>query len=352
MIWGEEAERFAFEDRWKGGINAYLNNLMERIQKLYEKLKPTGLIFVHLDWHICHYVKVEMDKIFGYRRFLNEIIWYYKTGGMSRRWFGRKHDNILLYSKTGEYQFNQLKEKSYLAHKYGFSNIEIKEDEEGYYTEVGMRDVWDIPALRGNQPETLGYPTQKPVALLERIIRVSTNPGDIVLDAYCGCGTTLAAAQNLGRRWIGIDVSQSAIRVVEQRLKKIGAINFEVHGLVKSLKQLRELEPFEFQNWAINAVYGQHSPRKVSDMGIDGFTFMEHHPIQVKQTDHVGRPVIDNFAGVLQRQKEKRGMVIAFGFTSGAIDEVARLEREDKIKIELVKCAELVAGNVPYKIMI
>jgi restriction endonuclease Mrr len=121
---------------------------------------------------------------------------------------------------------------------------------------------------------------------------------------------------------------------------------------VKSLKQLRELPPFEFQNWAINAVYGQHSPRKVADMGIDGFTFMEHHPIQVKQTDHVGRPVIDNFAGALQRQKEKRGMVIAFGFTSGAIDEVARMEREDKIKIELVKCADLVAGNVPYKIMI
>jgi DNA modification methylase len=226
MVRGDEAERFAFEDRWKGGINTYLNDLMERIQKLYEKLKPTGLIFVHLDWHICHYVKVEMDKIFGYGRFLNEIIWYYKTGGMSKRWFGRKHDNILLYSKTGEYKFNQLKEKSYLAHKYGFSNIEIKEDEGGYYTEVGMRDVWDIPALRGNQPEVLGYPTQKPMALLERIITASTNPGDIVLDAYCGCGTTLAAAEKLGRRWIGIDISQSAIRIAEQRLQKLGA-NYE-----------------------------------------------------------------------------------------------------------------------------
>lgn len=125
-----------------------------------------------------------------------------------------------------------------------------------------------------------------------------------------------------------------------------------MHGLVKSLKQLRALDPFEFQNWAINAVYGQHSPKKIADMGIDGFTFMEHHPIQVKQMDHVGRPMIDNFTGVLQREKEKRGMVIAFGFTSGAIDEAARLEREDKIKIELVKCSDLVAGNVPFKIMV
>jgi SAM-dependent methyltransferase len=212
-------------------------------------------------------------------------------------------------------------------------------------------DIFGFGVVTSSKERT-GYPTQKPVALLERIISASSAPDELVLDAYCGCGTTLAAAQKLGRRWIGIDISQSAIRVVEQRMQKLGATDFEVYGLIGSLAELRALDSFEFQNWAINAVYGQHSPRKIADMGIDGFTFMEHHPIQVKQMDHVGRPVIDNFAGVLQRQKEKRGMIIAFGFTSGAIDEVSRMEREDKIKIELIKCSDLVAGNVPYKIII
>lgn len=135
-------------------------------------------------------------------------------------------------------------------------------------------------------------------------------------------------------------------------MRKLGATNYEVCGTVKSLKELRALDPFEFQNWAINAVYGQHSPRKIADMGIDGFTFMERHPIQVKQMEHVGRPVMDAFAGVLQREKEKKGVIIAFGFTTGAVEEVARLEREDKIRIELVKCTDLIAGNVPYKIMV
>jgi len=364
MIWGEEAERFAFEDRWAGGINHYVNYLIERIRKMYAKLKNNGSFYLHLDWHISHYMKVELDKVFGYSNFRNEVVWHYLRWPATQKNFQRMHDVILFYSKNyrankfnvllGELSEGTLKrwrgKKSLVEYEGGVRLVTQMTDEDS--SGRPLDDVWDIPVINSQAKERLGYPTQKPVVLLERIISASSDQGDVVMDAYCGCGTTLAAAQKLGRRWIGIDISQSAIRVVEQRLKKIGAINFEVHGLVKSLKQLRELEPFEFQNWAINAVYGQHSPRKVADMGIDGFTFMEHHPIQVKQTDHVGRPVIDNFAGVLQRQKEKRGMVIAFGFTSGAIDEVARLEREDKIKIELVKCAELVAGTVPFKIMV
>jgi len=352
-IWEEDAERFAFEDRWKGGINHYVNYLVARIRKMHAKLKPTGSFYIHLDWHICHYMKVEIDKIFGYGNFQNELIWHYQTGGASKTRFSRKHDNIFWYTKSDNWKFHGER----IAIPRTEKSLERARNPKGARISVNdttknPNDVLIIQQMNPMARERLGYPTQKPVALLEVIISASSDPGDLVLDAFCGCGTTMEAAQKLGRRWIGIDISQSAIRVVEQRLQKLGAANFEVHGLVKSLKQLRELEPFEFQNWAINAVYGQHSPRKVADMGIDGFTFMEHHPIQVKQTDHVGRPVIDNLAGVLQRQKEKKGMVIAFGFTSGAIDEVARLEREDKVRIELVKCSDLVAGNVPYKIMI
>lgn len=349
-IWGEDgAGRYAFEDRWKGGIDTYINYLIARIRKLHLKLKASGLMYVHLDWHICHYMKVEMDKVFGYKRFLNEIIWYYKTGGMSKRWFGRKHDNIMLYSKTEDYFFNPLKEKSYLAHKYGFANIEVKQDDGGYYTMVGMRDVWDLPALRGNQPETLGYPTQKPLVLLDRIIRAGCPEHGVVLDAFCGCGTTLEAAQMLGRNWIGIDISQSALTVVANRLRKIGAPPSEIHGMVDSEKVLHQLTWQEFQAWAVDAIQGRHSPKKVADMGIDGFTFMENHPIQVKQMTSVGRPVIDNFVGVLERQKDKRGIIIAFDFTKGAVGEVARILRENKMEIELITCKQLLEEEIPFR---
>ena len=124
----------------------------------------------------------------------------------------------------------------------------------------------------------------------------------------------------------------------------MGAPDPEVVGMVETVEQLRKLDPFEFQNWAINAVQGRHSPRKIADMGIDGFTFLENHPIQVKRMDDVGRPVIDNLVGVLEREKDKKGMVIAFGFTRGAIGEVARLKRESGIEIQLLSCSQLLAG--------
>ncbi len=415
-IWGEEAERFAFEDRWAGGINHYVNYLMARVKKMHAKLKETGSFYVHLDWHISHYMKVELDKLFGYGNFRAEIVWRRTSAHVDTIGCGHVTDSILSYTKSGSFTWNpQFRPYSeeHLSKSYRYQDpttgrrfmladltgAGTRRGETGlawrkinptrwgrhwirppreldvldrkglvYWPERGgmprlkkflspkgqpVDNIWtDISPVTSQSSERLGYPTQKPLALLERIVNASSNPGDLVLDAYCGCGTTLAAAQKLGRRWIGIDISQSAIRVVEQRLKKLGATNFEVHGLVKNLKELRALDPFEFQNWAINAVYGQHSPKKIADMGIDGFTFMEHHPIQVKQSDNVGRPVLDNFVGVLQRERATKAMIIAFGFTSGAIDEGARLRREDKFGVELVKCSDLIAGNVPFKIMI
>ena len=148
---------------------------------------------------------------------------------MSKRWFGRKHDNILLYAKGKGYLFNPQREKSYLSHKYGFSNVEIFQDGQGAYTMVGMRDYWDIPALRGNQPETVGYPTQKPVALYERIVNASSNEGDIVCDPFAGCATTLVAAEKLQRQWVGMDIWEGAHKLVEQRLRDITGLFGEVH---------------------------------------------------------------------------------------------------------------------------
>ena len=216
-----ESARYAHSD----GMGAYMCFMAVRLLAMRRVLKPTGSIYLHCDPTASHCLKAVMDAIFGWRQFRNEVLWLYKTGGMSKRWFGRKHDYILFYSKENGYTFNPHKEKSYLSHKYGFSNVEILQDERGVYTMVGMRDYWDIPALRGNQPETVGYPTQKPITLYERMIRASTNEGDVVLDPFAGCATTCVAAERLKRQWVGMDIWDNAKAVVLERLEREGLIS-------------------------------------------------------------------------------------------------------------------------------
>src|ERR1700733_1473283 len=391
-FWEEDAERFAFEDRWKGGKETYLNYLVERVRKMHAKLKPTGLMFMHLDWHICHYMKVEMDRIFGYERFRNEIAWrrtpFSGSSKARAQQLPRSHDTIFLYSKGDEWHWNMPTLPYTQEYKRRFK----WKDERGYYRKTLLKtyseqtlgrlkrdgrlvlptraganysykqylhessgtrqvdDVWtDINMINPVARERTGYPTQKPMALLNRIIQMASNKGDVVLDAFCGCGTTLESSEANGRRWIGIDISQQALRVVQNRLRKIGSPRCEVHGMIELESDLQGLDWREFQMWAVEAVQGRHSPRKIADMGIDGFTFMENHPIQVKQSDSVGRPVIDNFVGVLERQKDKRGLIIAFDFTRGAEAEVARLRRESNIQIELIPCKRLLRDEIPYR---
>ena len=203
-------------------MSAYLCWLGIRLLELCRVLRADGSLYLHIDSTTQAYVKLLLDAIFGASRCRNEIVWLYKTGGVSKRWFSRKHDTILFYSKSEAYTFRPQQEKSYLTHKYGFSNVEIKQDAQGYYRMAAMRDVWDIPALRGNQPEASGYPTQKPVALYERIIRASSNPGDIVLDPFCGSGTTAIAAERLGRQWLAMDVWDGAYEMLVARLNAQG----------------------------------------------------------------------------------------------------------------------------------
>ena len=204
-------------------IAAFLCFLSVRLLEMRRVLKPTGSIYLHCDHTANGYIRMAMDAIFGARNFRNEIVWYYKTGGTSKRWFSRKHDTIFLYSKSDAYTFVPQKEKSYLAHKYGFSNVNIEQDDKGFYTMVGMRDVWDIPALRGNQPENTGSPDQKPLALYERIILASSNAGDLVLDPFAGCATTIMAAHQHQRRWVGIDRRKDARYHIVCRMAAIPA---------------------------------------------------------------------------------------------------------------------------------
>ena len=241
-------EEKAYRDTWGKGLDSYLQMMYERLVLMKELLAENGSIYVHLDWHVGHYVKVMMDEIFGNENMVNEVIWFYKTGGVpEKKGFSKKHDVLLLYSKSESPTFNPIKEKSYLMHKYGFSNIEIKKNAEGYYTEIFARDVWDIPALRGNQPERIEFDTQKPEALLKRIILASSNPGDIVADFFCGSGTTLAVAEKLGRRWIGCDLSRYAIHLTRKRLLEIENSKDLMYEKAKR-KYGRKARPFEILN--------------------------------------------------------------------------------------------------------
>jgi len=272
----------------RDSLLAYIVSMALRVTELHRVLKPTGSLYLHCDPTASHYLKLVLDAAFS-GHFLNEIVWQYKTGGMSKRWFGRKHDTIFFYSKTKDYFYKPLREKSYLAHKYGFTNVEIKQDQGGYYTMVGMRDVWDIPALRGNQPETLGYPTQKPEAILERIIEASSEEGDTVLDAYCGCGTTVAVAQRLKRKWIGMDITYQSIALILRRLEKtyghkiLDSITLD--GIPRDMKSAEALAHKkddrlrkEFEKWAVLTYTNNRAvinDKKGADAGIDGIAYFK-----------------------------------------------------------------------------
>ena len=213
-------EEKVYRDTWGSGNASYLGMMQKRLAIMKDLLSDNGSIYVHLDWRMAPFIRLLLDEIFGSENRINEIIWFYKTGGMPEKLgWGRKHDNLLFYAKMpSKARWNPQKEKSYLMHKYGFSNIEILSDEQGQYTLVNCRDVFDVPALRGNQPERVDYPTQKPEALLDRIIHASSNEGDIVADFFCGSGTTLAVAEKLNRRWIGCDLGRWGIHTTRKRL--------------------------------------------------------------------------------------------------------------------------------------
>ena len=206
----------------------YVAYMAIRLIECHRILKRTGSLYLHCDPTMSHYLKIALDCIFGAPHFRNEIVWSYRSGGTSKNYFSKKHDIILFYSKTNTYRFNPIKEKAYTKSKqrktgtvnYGAGSVTFFEDEIGVYNLVNMRDVWDISILNSQSKERTGYPTQKPLALLDRIIRTSSNVGNVVLDPFCGCATTCIAAEQLHRKWIGIDISAKAYDLVRSRLEK------------------------------------------------------------------------------------------------------------------------------------
>ncbi len=226
MVAAARGGRSGFEDRWVGGLKSYLAFMHPRLEECRRVLARHGTLYVHLDWRAAHYVRVQLDTIFGSDHFLNEIIWHYRSGGVSKRWFGRKHDTILMYARQrGSHRFNQIREGLFRTEglRYEAGGRPYKSTQRGrlYFDAKGpaLTDVWDIPFLSTVSSERTGWPTQKPIALVERMIRASTKPGDLVADFFCGSGTTLLAAKQLGRRWLGCDISAKAVAIARRRLR-------------------------------------------------------------------------------------------------------------------------------------
>ncbi len=358
VIWEDGAEIRAFQDRWKGGIENYISWMEPRLRECYRILKDTGTIYLHCDAHANAHLRILMDKIFSSKNFRNEIIWCYRGAGYPKKDFGNRHDTIFRYSKTENYIFNldAVREKYAEATRERFKHYIGNVRKSGDFglqklNPLGKQpdDWWEIQPIAPSAKERLGYPTQKPLVLLEKIIKASSNKENIVLDPFCGCGTTLVASQKLGRKWIGIDVSPTACKLMFKRMQRECGINpLLVKGEV-DLKYIQKLPPFEFQNWVVvDKFLGTVSKTKSGDFGVDGFTpqITGGYPIQVKQSEGIGRNVVDNFETAMRRFKKNKGYIVAFSFGKGAYEEVARVKNQEGLEIILRTVEDLLNGKV------
>ncbi|HUT02661.1 MAG TPA: DNA methyltransferase [bacterium] len=313
---------------------SYLAMMAPRLLALQRVLKATGSIYLHCDPTASHYLKLLMDAVFGTRSFQNEIVWYYKGGGLSKARWARRHDIILMYSRGDASFFDAdavrdeyaQTTKERFAHYIG--NVRKGHDfgiqklhPEGKHPD----DVWLIPIVAPSARERLGYPTQKPEALLERIIKASSKPGDVVLDPFCGCGTAIVVAERLGRNWIGIDITPLAINAVRSRLQQAfgPGVEYEVDGLPKTVPDAEELaqeDRYKFELWALGLAGAseQREKKKGADRGVDGrLYFYDEGPnanakqivVQVK-SGHVGPSHIRDLVGVLDRENAQIGVYI------------------------------------------
>jgi site-specific DNA-methyltransferase (adenine-specific) len=305
----------------RNDVMAYLVMMTVRLLELHRVLKDTGSLYLHCDPTASHYLKLVLDQVFGPANFLNEIVWCYKERELSRRYWNRKHDVIFFYAKDAGNDARVFNAKDLcLPYSEGTLKKFTLIDEQGrrfqirgkggpYTGEQGLsleierehpewtyRDYldtkpgilprdWfaDVPFINRAAKERLGYPTQKPQALLERIILASSNEGDVVLDPFCGCGTALVAAQKLNRRWIGIDITHLAINVMKKRLlDSFPGIKFEVIGEPKDFagaSALAQQNRYQFQWWALSLIGAKPlgEKRKGADKGIDGvITFVDY----------------------------------------------------------------------------
>jgi DNA modification methylase len=324
---------------------AYLAMMAPRLVELRRVLKPTGSIYLHCDPTASHYLKLLMDAVFGGKRFKNEISWHY-TGWNKKlsSYFERRHDILLFYAKRtntfNSYSIPWSSEEEYVQVR----KQKIRKDKRGRFyvlSDAGsgkrvkrylkdamqlgkpVDDIWEIDKLTSSAKERLGYPTQKPEALLDRIIRASSNEGDVVLDPFCGCGTAVAVAQRLNRNWIGIDITHLAVALIKKRLYDTfgDEVKYRVIGEPVDLSGAKELasqNKYQFQWWALGLVNARPvEQKKGADRGIDGRRYFidgkrrktEQIVFSVK-SGGVGVKDIRDLRGVVEREKAAVGVLI------------------------------------------
>ncbi len=379
---------------------AYLAMMAIRLMELHRVLKSTGSLYLHCDTTAGHYLKILLDSIFGKERFVNEISWKRTSAHSDAKQgsvhFGRTHDLIFLYSKTDQPKwqalwkphdpsyirshYNQVDEKGRRFHWDNITGTGGAAKGNPYYEVLGVSGYWryskermaklvadglvalpsegskprlkryldeqagtpvsdfwdDIPPLNSQAQERLGYPTQKPLTLLERIIQASSAQGDTILDPFCGCGTTIHAAQRLERKWIGIDVTHLAISLIERRLKDAyPGVAFEVHGTPKDIEGARHLaqrDKYQFQWWAGSLIGAQpyQGMKKGADGGIDGLIYFRSAPkvteraiVSVKGGENVSVPMIRDLKGVLDREKSPIGVFLTLAHPTRPMEKEA-----------------------------
>ncbi len=405
--WGNESEQAHYELVTQGskpladliqalrsflGTNdmmAYLVMMAIRLVEMQRVLKPTGSIYLHCDPTASHYIKLVMDSIFRLKNYRNELIWCYSGGGVPKKDFARKHDIIFRYTKSDSYIFNvddvrqdyspeilSRPKSSYAEHSYK-SNPGKKVAGWDLNPKGKHPDDWFyMPIINPCAKERLPYPTQKPEALLERIIKASSNEGDLVMDPFCGCGTTIAVAERLGRKWIGIDITHLAITLMKKRLedsftdeKTDDLSPYEIVGdpvNVSGAKALSEQEPdgrYQFEWWALGKISARpaQDKKKGADKGIDGYLYFIDDEsgiakkiiVQVK-SGHVKLGDIHALKGVVEGEGAVIGAFITLKEPTKPMKEAAAaagvytpkmLPGKTYPKIQILTIEEILAGK-------
>ena len=394
VIWGDNNELRSFNDIWEGGLDGYLIWLNARLYEMKRILKNTGSIYVHCDWHASHYIKVEMDKIFGYDNFIDQIAWHYGTpsgGRASGKKPVKSHDVILAYAVNyGKHTYN----RQFTPYNAKYVNDWFRHtDEDGrkyrtrsrggkiirqYLDEsqgVPLSNVWsDIMQLYGSAgwfakmgtDERIGYPTQKPEALLERIILASSNAGDVVADFFSGGGTTAAVAQRLGRRFIACDQSRVAVAVTVERLKQHAAtrglddapipdFTVEQWGIYEA-ERLSAMPAEQFREFALRA-YG--ATRTASaDTGPQIHGWRNQLPIWVGAAGLEAQATADDvrdFANAIRQTPQyqqanlRDGIMLAWGFRPDARDAAQQLREQERIDVNFVRLSQVSIGDTDFR---
>ncbi len=415
-------------------VLAYVVMMTARLIELHRVLKPEGSLYLHCDPTASPYLRIILDSIFGAERFVNEIVWKrygsHNDQGQGAAHYGRTHDTIFLYGKSDRRTWNQAfgaYDEAYLKTSYRYDDNdgrgryrtkpltapggeakgnptyewhghvrswrynkermqELDDDRRLHYSKTGyasqkhylseakgvpVQDWWgDVPALTGQNAERLHYPTQKPLALLERIINVSSNEGDLVLDPFCGCGTTIDAAQKLGRRWIGIDVAYLAVDLIDKRLRGRYtddiASTYRILGIPRDLDGARALfaeNPFDFEIWAVSQVDGQPNQKQVGDRGVDGLirfpidnaNGIGRALVSVKGGRQLNPAMVRDLVGTVEQQKADMGILVCLERPTKGMTEVADragsyswpVDGRSFPRIQILTAADLLADKKP-----